>query len=898
MAGTISKADYLAAEKRFTQARTTVLQRVKAINGQIKNLTDLVRHDVPLAGERNPKPGRRSRNRSRSRSRSPRVTGASNVSTNQALTQAALLNTSRGLIGDHNIAQSFSNENIRFVPASNGLYVASANHGPSISQFLPIPNTGIIYPNSGGQFDPNVRSFPQSMSGSSSAFTNVNNLYAPAPVRAETRTTDSINSIMRVINERENRNRALRQTQEDQDAYFAREYGMESADMTNINFPEGWRYPDDRNFERYFEKMDYMKAKKAGTLQSFDGTIASYPDFRLAFYRQVHVQRGAVLEKITTLDSLMPSKFYKEHFKGLDLTIHDYKVRLERLERHFGGQKRQLEHLLSKIGEFLRDPSSHSTRDLQGFVYTIDNHFKKPSTHSSQKDVLATFLQVVLPDSTRLEYHQFLLKDKREDSPENFLDFLQQQLEAEIRNQQQKAVFNPSSKKGKAMTAMVGNGEEGEEEALEGHCLVNLNPSSSVVNCEYCHNKKHPLFRCFKFANTSYEDKIKYVKEKELCFKCLRSGHMVKECSLTIACEFCDSPYDTTHNRLLHKDQQKVAMTSYGMVMKSNRQRIGSRPFSSACVVLHLKCPQTGKVHAINALADTGASDFLIDTSVADRLKLRGSNCQFTVLGHGGHESVHNCITGGIKAINPETKAEYSMSYYAYDGPCEGMFPEDWSQLKYNWPHLKDLDIPSPVKGRHIEAIIGCKYLALFEPDNQETIYKGPNIDDPVAKKAPLGWVVAGKTSASAQGSAMNISGQFKGFAIVASGLMGDGLKSDYRQLYHQSKRDMNLAWSLETGEELKRLAGYYSPIPQTIMGERADVIFEETSVFTEQNRYQIGLIWSSDLRPENDYSAAKNQLQIGALIVLKDNRHSGNTGKWRALRHLSKWGSPLQKKL
>ena len=145
-----------------------------------------------------------------------------------------------------------------------------------------------------------------------------------------------------------------RSAREEQDEYFAREYGLESSDMSSITFPEGWRYPNDRNFERYFEKMDYLKAKKAGTLRSFDGTIASYPDFRLAFYRQVHVQRGAVLEKITTLDSLMPPKFYKEHFKGLDLTIHDYKVRIERLEKHFGGNKRQLEHLLSRLGEFLK----------------------------------------------------------------------------------------------------------------------------------------------------------------------------------------------------------------------------------------------------------------------------------------------------------------------------------------------------------------------------------------------------------------------------------------------------------------------------------------------------------------------------------------------------------------
>ena len=48
------------------------------------------------------------------------------------------------------------------------------------------------------------------------------------------------------------------------------------------------------------------------------------------------------------------------------------------------------------------------------------------------------------------------------------------------------------------------------------------------------------------------------------------------------------------------------------------------------------------------------------------------------------NESLHKCVTGNIKAVNPDTGEYYPMSYYAYDGPCEGMHPKDWSQLKHN----------------------------------------------------------------------------------------------------------------------------------------------------------------------------------------------------------------------
>ena len=137
MAGSISKSNFLAAEKRFTQARTAILHRVKGLNSQIKNLTDLVRHDVPVASERPSRMGRRSRNRSRSRS--PREPGPSHrMNTAQALSQAALLNTSRGLLGDQSLATSFTAEQIRFAPTNTGIYVASSNNNPAASQFLPI----------------------------------------------------------------------------------------------------------------------------------------------------------------------------------------------------------------------------------------------------------------------------------------------------------------------------------------------------------------------------------------------------------------------------------------------------------------------------------------------------------------------------------------------------------------------------------------------------------------------------------------------------------------------------------------------------------------------------------------------------------------------------------------
>ena len=106
----------------------------------------------------------------------------------------------------------------------------------------------------------------------------------------------------------------------------------------------------------------------------------------------------------------------------------------------------------------------------------------------------------------------------------------------------------------------------------------------------------------------------------------------------------------------------------------------------------------------------------------------------------------------------------------------------------------------------------------------------------------------------------MALSGQLSGFAIVAdsaSGLLGDGRTPDYKQLYFQLKRDLSSIWNLETEEEMRRLANAHSPATKTVAEAKAETLFQESLVFTEQNTYEVGLLWQSDLRPPNNYKRA-----------------------------------------
>ena len=56
------------------------------------------------------------------------------------------------------------------------------------------------------------------------------------------------------------------------------------------------------------------------------------------------------------------------------------------------------------------------------------------------------------------------------------------------------------------------------------------------------HHRPHPLKRCREFRTMLLEDRKKFIKNNDICFRCLAStSHQAKDCSITIKCVECGS---------------------------------------------------------------------------------------------------------------------------------------------------------------------------------------------------------------------------------------------------------------------------------------------------------------------------------------------------------------------
>lgn len=76
--------------------------------------------------------------------------------------------------------------------------------------------------------------------------------------------------------------------------------------------------------------------------------------------------------------------------------------------------------------------------------------------------------------------------------------------------------------------------------------------------CLFCSNE-HMMETCPQLKRKMHKEKIGFLKEKGICFGCLKPGHMSKDCNRRLSCKVCNQ----THPTVLHigkVDKEKVTL--------------------------------------------------------------------------------------------------------------------------------------------------------------------------------------------------------------------------------------------------------------------------------------------------------------------------------------------------
>lgn len=76
---------------------------------------------------------------------------------------------------------------------------------------------------------------------------------------------------------------------------------------------------------------------------------------------------------------------------------------------------------------------------------------------------------------------------------------------------------------------------------LHTQAIIELESTRQGLNvktpCMLCQKNGHKLHSCTQ--GKSLEERMKYIKEKKLCYGCLKPGHSAKNCLYRLVCEVC-----------------------------------------------------------------------------------------------------------------------------------------------------------------------------------------------------------------------------------------------------------------------------------------------------------------------------------------------------------------------
>lgn len=277
--------------------------------------------------------------------------------------------------------------------------------------------------------------------------------------------------------------------------------------------------------------------------------------------------------------------------------------------------------------------------------------------------------------------------------------------------------------------------------------------------CLFCTRSDHSVDKCSQFKGKIHRDKINFLKERGVCFGCLKMGHISKDCRSRLDCDVCSRK----HPGILHIEKQDKSMffgqpegqpVSTPIVALQTCGHIGAG-FEDDCVfsivAVQVKNQKNDKILQTYAFLDPGSSGTFCTDSLAKRLNMRRKkmNILLRTMGQNGIRSTHLLSGLEVSALESNDFIELPDTFTHESMPVS----------KNNIPRQEDVDhwsYLSKIKVHEIDAgidlLIGTNAAKVIEP--WEVI--NSQGDGPYAVRTRVGWIVNGPLRV---GNSMTLSG-------------------------------------------------------------------------------------------------------------------------------------------
>ena len=399
----------------------------------------------------------------------------------------------------------------------------------------------------------------------------------------------------------------------------------------------------------------------------FSGDKLVYEGWRAAFDACVDKAPVSTVYKLLQLKKYLSGEPLKL-VQRLGHSENAYEVAKSKLERKYGGKRRQTACYLEQLHQFkeLRDGDHKSFEAFADLLEMAVFTLKEAGRPEELQDgTLYTTLLQKLSDRMMVDYMRWTADKSVTESVESLTRWALTESEYQVISAETREGLCGSCQKAFCVTD--------KNSCYERSFRVACNTENKCDTCRVCH-EKHTVDGCTVFLSMSPGDRWEAARRHRLCFRCLGTKHLGKDCRQRRYCriENCMK----THHKLLHESTYEndsglsagCALRTVPVVLKNGDKQV-----------------------KVNALLDDASSKSYVNAHIVKKLELQGypQQVKVGVLNGGIHEL--DSMSVDVELHSVDGKLSRNAMVYTAEAVTGDMTVIDWKQKAKQWPHLKDL---------------------------------------------------------------------------------------------------------------------------------------------------------------------------------------------------------------
>ncbi|CAG2199879.1 unnamed protein product [Mytilus edulis] len=303
-------------------------------------------------------------------------------------------------------------------------------------------------------------------------------------------------------------------------------------------------------------------------------------------------------------------------------------------------------------------------------------------------------------------------------------------------------------------------------ETTDPHKPLSLPDNNSAKQKCPLHLTEHSLNKCRVFRAKPIGERIKFIKEKRICFKCCEStSHIKRDCKNVVRCKECNSD---EHPSALHVDHTHVnsstQQTQDRVKPSENRTDNGGEYSGTTKALCTRICggfsgKSCSKIILVNAflkdkpenvvrlyvMIDDQSNRTLASSQLFDMLAVEGDETEYTLVSCSGKVRTTGRRTNGLVVESIDRAVQLDMPTVI---ECENL-PDNRNEIPTpevaeSFYHLQDIahHIPQIDNEAHIMMLIGRDVISAHHVLDQRIGLA--NL--PYAQKLRLGWCIIGES--------------------------------------------------------------------------------------------------------------------------------------------------------